>query len=158
MGQVLQRTHFVLAKRPLAADHEQRTFGAKRVGDPRHGIGRARSRRGHDTADFTALARIAIGCVCGDLLVAHVDDLDPFIETTVVDIDDMTPAKRPDHFDTLVFQRLRDQVTARDHRSGRFLAAIVLIYSCHKDLSSNEATTILTNATALFTWSGATTA
>ena len=120
VGQVLQRAHLVLAERALAADHEQRTFGAEGIGDPRHGVGRARSSRGHDTADFAALARIAVRRMCGDLLVAHVDDLDPLIETAVVNIDDMAAAQRPDHFDTLVLERLRDQVTTRDHRSGRF--------------------------------------
>ena len=38
----------------------------------------------------------------GDLLMAHIDNLDAFVETTVIDVDDVAAAKRPDHIDAFI--------------------------------------------------------
>jgi hypothetical protein len=61
--------------------------------------------------------------VSGHLLVAHINDLDAFVEATVVDVDDMAAAKRPDDFDAFVLERLGDQMAAGDHRADRFAFA-----------------------------------
>ena len=49
-----------------------------------------------------------------DLLVAHVDDLDAFVKAAVVDVDDMAAAQGEDGLDALVFERLGNQVAARN--------------------------------------------
>ncbi len=103
-------------KRALSADHQQRTLGAKRVGDAGHGVGRSRSGGRHNATDFAALARIAVRRMRGDLFMAHVDDLDAFVDAAVVDVDDMAAAERPDHLDAFVLERLGDQMPAGDHR------------------------------------------
>ena len=46
-----------------------------------------------------------------DLLVAHVDDLDTFVETAVVNIDDMATAKGKDDVDALTLERLGDKMS-----------------------------------------------
>src|SRR5688500_16133317 len=63
--------------------------------------------------------------------MAHVDDLDAFIDATVIDIDDMTAAERPDHLDAFVFERLSDKMPAGDDRSGRFLFGFGIYWRCH---------------------------
>ena len=132
--QILQRAHLVLAERALPADHQKRTLGAKRIGDAGHRVGRARSRGRHDAADLAALARVAVGGVRRDLLMAHVDDLDAFVDAAVVDVDDMAAAKRPDHLDAFVLERLGDQMPAGDHWAGSFFFSFA--GRCHDCLPS----------------------
>ena len=122
--QILQRAHLVLAERALPADHQQRTFGAKRIGDAGHRVGRARSRGRHDAADLAALARVAVRRMGRDLLMAHVDDLDALVDAAVVDVDDMAAAERPDHLDAFVLERLGDQMPAGDHRVRSLLFSL----------------------------------
>ena len=68
-----------------------------------------------DAAELAGLARIAVGRVRGDLLVAHVDDANALIDAAVVDVDDVAAAKREDRVDAFVLQRLGDQMAAGDH-------------------------------------------
>ena len=100
---------------------KKRALGAKRIGDAGHRVGRARPRGRHHAADLAALARVTVGRVRRDLLMAHVDDFDAFVDAAVVDIDDMTAAERPDHLDAFILERLGDQMPAGDNRTGRFL-------------------------------------
>ncbi len=114
MRQVLERAHHVLAERALAADMQDRAFRAERGRDPGHGVHAAGPRRGHDAAELAGLARIAVGRVRRDLLVAHVDDADALVDAAVVDVDDVAAAQREDRVDALVLERLRHEVAARD--------------------------------------------
>ena len=77
---------------------------------------------GHHAAELAGLARVAVGGVRGDLLVAHVDDADALVDAAVVDVDDVAAAEREDRVDALVLQRLGDQVAARDHARVAALA------------------------------------
>src|SRR5512135_3661003 len=123
----------MLAQRTLPADHQERALSTKGIGDAGHGVGRARPRRRHDTADLAALARVAVGGVGRHLFMAHVDDFDPLVDAAVVDVDDMAAAERPDHLDAFVFERLGDQMSTGDHRAGRF--AFTAAWSCHGSLA-----------------------
>ncbi len=120
--QVLQRAHLVLRQRALAADVQDRALGAERGGDAGHRVRAARARGRDDAAELARLARIAVGGMRGDLLVAHVDDADALIDAAVVDVDDVAAAQREDRIDTLVLQRLRHQVAAGDHAGVAALA------------------------------------
>ena len=75
-------------------------------------------------------ARVAVGGVGGDLLVADVDDLDALVDAAVVDVDDVAAAEGVDHVDALGLQRLGDQVTAGDrfrHRAPFFVSSAYCI-------------------------------
>ena len=113
--QILQRSHLVLRQRTLAADVQDRALGAERRGDAGDGIRAAGTGGRDDAAELAGLARIAVGGVRGDLLVAHVDDADALIDAAVVDVDDVAAAQREDRIHALVLQRLGDQVAAGNH-------------------------------------------
>jgi hypothetical protein len=98
----------------LPADEEHRAFGAERVGDAGYRIGRPGSGRYDGAAHAAGHTRVPVGRVRGNLLVPHVDDLDALIDAAVIDVDDVPAAEREDRIDTLVLQRLGDEVTARD--------------------------------------------
>ena len=115
--QVLQRAHPMLRERALAADQQHRALRAKRVGDAGDRVGGARPRRDHRASGLAGDAPVAVGGMGRDLLVAHVDDLDPLVQAAVVDVDDMSAAQREDGLDALVLERLGDQVAARDLRA-----------------------------------------
>ena len=120
--QVLQRSHLVLRQSALAADVQDRALRAKGGGDAGHGIRTARTGGRDDAAELARLARIAVGRMRGDLLVAHVDDADALVDAAVIDVDDVAAAQRKDRVDAFVLQRLGDQVTAGRHaRVAAFL-------------------------------------
>ncbi len=112
MRQILQRPHHVLGQRALTADVQDWTFRAEGGGDAGHGIHAAGSGGGDDTAQLPGLPCIAIGGVGGDLLMPDVDDADALIDAAVVDINDMTAAKRENRVHAFVLQGFGDQVTA----------------------------------------------
>ncbi len=112
--QVLQRAHLVLRQRALSADMQDRAFRAERRGDARHRVHATGAGGRHHAAELAGLPRVTVRCVRGDLLVAHVDDANPFVDTTVVDIDDVAAAQREDRVDPFVFQRLGNQMATRD--------------------------------------------
>ncbi len=113
--QVLQGAHLVLVQGALAADQQERALGAQRVGDAGDGVGRARAGGDDGTAGLAGDARVGVGGVRGDLLVADVDDLDALVDAAVVDVDDVAAAEGVDDVDPLRLQGLRDQVAAGDH-------------------------------------------
>ena len=117
VGQVLQRAHLVLVQRALAADVQDRALRAQRGGDAGDRVGAAGTGRGHHATELAGLAGVAVGGVRGDLLVAHVDDADAFVQAAIVDVDDMAAAQREDGVDAFVPQGLGDQVAARDDRA-----------------------------------------
>jgi hypothetical protein len=53
----------------------------------------------------------------GSLFVTHVDYTNTFIEATVININNVTATEREYGIDALGFERLRDQMTARDDRA-----------------------------------------
>ena len=112
--QILERAHLVLGKGALAADVQDRGLGAGRAGDPGHGVGAAGAGGGHHAAEPAGLPRVAVGGMGGDLLVAHVDDPDAFVQAAVVDVDDVPAAEREDRVHAFVLERPGDQVTAGD--------------------------------------------
>ena len=50
--------------------------------------------------------------MCGDLLVAHIDDLDALVDAAVIDIDDVTAAQGEDGVHPLGLERLGDEVAS----------------------------------------------
>ena len=114
MRQVLQRAHHVLRHAALAADVQDRAFGAERRRDTSDRVGAAGPRRRDHAAELAGLACIAVGRMRGDLLVVHVDDADAFVDAAVVDVDDVPATQREDRVDPLVLQGLRDEMSAGD--------------------------------------------
>src|SRR5882724_11100919 len=55
------------------------------------------------------VSRVTVRGVSSDLLVAHVDDADAFIDAAIVDVDDVSAAQGEDRIDAFVLQRLGDQ-------------------------------------------------
>ena len=101
-------------ERALAADEQHRALGAEGVGDAGDGVGGARAGGDDRAAGLAGHARVAVGGVRGDLLMADVDDLDALVDAAVVDVDDVAAAEREDRVDALGLQRLGDQVAAGD--------------------------------------------
>jgi hypothetical protein len=101
--QVLQRPHLVLRQRSLATDVQNRALRAERGRNARHRVRAAGPRGGDHAAEFAGLPCIAVCRVRGDLLMAHVDDANPFVHTTVVNVDDVAAAQREDRIDPFVF-------------------------------------------------------
>ncbi len=106
--------------RRRAADQEQRTAGARGVGDARHGVGDARAGRHHRDADAACQPRVGVAGVGSRLLVPHVDDADALGQATVVDRQDMTAAEREDVPHACLPEDLRDELPAGQlrHRPG----------------------------------------
>ena len=104
---------------------------AKRIGNAGHCIGRPRTGGNNRAAQIPGHARVAIGGVCGNLLVAHVDDLDTFIDAAVVDVDDMTATQREDRIDALGLQCFCNEMAAGNHAR---IAALALqsIFGCRR--------------------------
>ena len=89
------------------------TFGAKRVGHAGHRVGGAGT-RGHHRAAQSRDARIGIGRVRRDLLMAHVHDLDAFVDAAVIDIDDVAAGNGEDVLDAFLLEHLGDDLAARN--------------------------------------------
>ena len=58
------------------------------------------------------MAGVAVCGVCRRLLVPHINDADAFIKASVVNVDDMPPAKREDGVHPFALQSLGDKVSA----------------------------------------------
>ena len=127
--QVLQRAHLVLAQRALAADQQHRALRAQGVGHAGDGVGGARAGGDDGAAGLAGDARVAVGGVRGDLLVADVDDVDALVDAAVVDVDDVAAAEREDHVDALGLERLGDEMPAGDEFRGVGVPARVT-WSC----------------------------
>jgi hypothetical protein len=82
----------VLAQGTLAADQQQRAFGPEGIGDAGHRIGRAGPSSDHCTPWRTSNARVPIGRMRCHLFVTHIDNLNPLIETSIINIDDVSAA------------------------------------------------------------------
>ena len=121
MRQILQRAHFVLGQGALPANMKHRAFRAKCRGDTGYRIGAAWTRGRDNTAHLARLAGITIGRMSSDLLVAHVDNADAFIDAAVIDIDDVAAAKREDGVDTFILQRPRHQMATGHHAPVAYL-------------------------------------
>src|ERR1700694_1512391 len=117
MTQFLQAAHAVLLERRIAADEQHRTFRAKSVGHSRHGIGGTRARGDYRTAQ-TGNARVGIRSVCSHLLMAYGDDLNTFVDTSVVDIDNVATGNGEDVLYALLLQHFGDDLAARNHFRG----------------------------------------
>ncbi len=72
----LMRMLAVVVRRDIAGDDDHRNRVERRVGHTGRRVGQSRAEMGHDDAGLARGARIAIRCVRGDLLVAHVHELD----------------------------------------------------------------------------------
>ena len=112
--QVLEPPHAMLGLCRLAADMQHRTLRAERGRDPGDGIRAPGTGGGHHAPEPAGLARVAVRRVRRDLLVAHVDDLDPLVDAPVVDVDDVAAAEREDGIDAFAPEGLRDEVAAGD--------------------------------------------
>src|SRR3954468_10227875 len=114
VGQVLEGAHLVLVQRALAADQQERALRAEGVGDAGDRVGGAGAGGDDGAARLAGDARVRVGGMRGDLLVADVDDLDALVDAAVVDVDDVAAAEGVDHVDPLCLQGLGDQVAAGD--------------------------------------------
>ncbi len=82
---------------------QNRAFGAKRGSDAGNRIGAAGSGRRHHAAELSGLTCVTISRVCGGLFVAYVDNFYTFIETAIVDIDNMPAAEGKNGINTFGF-------------------------------------------------------
>src|SRR5262249_34963140 len=120
----------------------------ERCRDAGDGVGATRYGCCDHAAKLAGLTRVAVSCVCGHLLMTHVNDSDPLIDATVIDVDDVTAAKCEDRIHTFVLQSPGDEVATRDDSGvtalllqsvlgrGRFRLNRQGIYGCH--ISSNQ--------------------
>src|SRR6202021_1516109 len=100
--EILQRSHFVLGQGALPADMKNRALRTERRGDARDRVGATGSCRGDHAAELARLPRVAVSRMRSHLLVPHVDDANAFIDATIIDVDDVTAAKRKDGVYTFV--------------------------------------------------------
>ena len=114
MRQVLERSHLVLAQGTLAADQQHRAFGPEGIGDAGDRIGRAGPSSDHCTPWRASDARIPIGGMRCDLFVTHIDNLDPLVETSIIDVDDVSATQREDGVDPFMFQGFGHQMPPRN--------------------------------------------
>ena len=54
----------------------------------------------------------------GDLLMAHVDDLDAFVDASVIDIDDVPAGNGEDVLDAFLLEHLGDDLAGGNHLRG----------------------------------------
>src|ERR1700689_4356964 len=118
----LQRSHFEIDQGALPADVKNRALRPERRGDTRDRVGATGSGGRDHAPKLAGLTRIAVRRMRSDLLVAHVDDANAFIDATIVDVDDVTAAKSEDGVHTLVLQGLCDQMAAGNHARVAALA------------------------------------
>ena len=101
VAQFLQSTHAVLLERGVSADQQHGTLRAERVRHAGDCVGGARPRGNNSTAEARD-ASVGIGSVRSHLFVADVDNLDAFVDASVVDIDDVPPRYCEDVLDALL--------------------------------------------------------
>ena len=106
MGQVLERPHLVLCQGALPTNMEHRAFRSKRGGHPGHCICTARTSRCNNTTQSTGLAGVTVCSVSRRLLMANVDYSNPFVQTSVVDVDDMSTAQGENSINAFLLGRL----------------------------------------------------
>ena len=112
MRQILQRAHPVLGQRGLAADVQHGAFASEGRRNARHRVCASRTGRGDHAAKLSGLAGIAVRRVGGDLLVPHIHDADVLVDAAVVDIDNVSAAKRENGVDAFVSECFGDQAAA----------------------------------------------
>ena len=100
---------------------QHRALRAECRGDAGNRIGESGPGGGHHATESAALARVAIGGVGGHLLVVHVDDADAFVDTSVVNVDDVTAAQGKDGIDAFVLEGSGDKMPAGDDICGAAL-------------------------------------
>ena len=114
VAQFLQSAHAVLLERGIAADQEHRALGAEGVGHAGDGVGGAGA-GGYDRAAEAGDARVGVGRMRGNLLVADVDDLDPFVDASVIDVDDVAAGNGEDVPDAFLLQHFGDDLATGNH-------------------------------------------
>ena len=107
----------MLAQRTLPTDVQYRAFRTKRGSNTGNRIGTARAGGSDHATELPGLAGISVGGVRCGLLVTHVDDTDALVQAAIVNIDDMSAAKREDGVDAFGLECFRDQVPTGDYRS-----------------------------------------
>ncbi len=106
---------------------QDRTFRAEGGGDAGYRVGAARAGGGDDDTELAGLAGVTVGGVGGGLLVADVDDTDPFVDAAVVNVDDVAATQGEDRVDALGLEGLGDQMAAGYHGAvAAFLRQCVL--------------------------------
>jgi hypothetical protein len=142
VGKVLERSHPVLVQGALTADQQHRALRAQGVGHAGDRVGGSGPGRDHRTARPAGHARIAVSGMGRDLLVTNVDDLDALVDAPVVDVDDVTAAKREDGVDPLGPESLGDEMAPGNGpgldvpRAGWLLLLIGGRRGCHVDSPS----------------------
>ena len=120
---VLVQVHFlvrmasVVVARDVAGDHHHRDRVERRVGDAGRRIGEARTEVRHQDADLARRARVAVGGVRGDLLVARRDEANLALAERVEKADHGVAAQPEDHLDAEALEVVGQQVR-RDARLG----------------------------------------
>ena len=98
---ILEGPQVELLDRDLAAEEEQRARGGVRGRQRRDGVGDAGPRRHAGDPGSLAEARVRVRHVHRRVLVPHVDDPHPRLETRVVDRGNVAAVQREQHLDTL---------------------------------------------------------
>ena len=113
----LQRTAAKVLEGTLTAEDENGRIRTPGVGDAGYAVrdaGAGRDRRNADLAGITA--RPGIGRMNRRLFVAHIDDLDSFVDASVIDRHDMAAGEREDDFNAGLLEGLgRKFSTVKGH-------------------------------------------
>ena len=124
MIHLLQRTLTKLTEGPLSPENQDRRIGSPGIRDPGHPIGDTRAGRDRRNTDTSRIAtRPSIRSMNSCLLVANIDDLDAFIQTTVVQGHDVTPRKREEDFNTCILEGAGREL-ATVYRHGGLLSFV----------------------------------
>ena len=99
----------MLIQRTLSANVQDGALRPKRSRNTRHCVSATRPSRRYDTAQPTRLACISVGRMRSNLFMTHINDANTFVNTTVINVDNMSATKSKDGIHTLGFQRLGNQ-------------------------------------------------
>ena len=89
----------------------------KSGGNTGNRIGTTGPGRGNHAAEFTGLPGVAISRMRGSLFMSNIDNTNTFIEATIVNINNVTAAKRKYGVDTFGLQSFGNQMATRYHRA-----------------------------------------
>ena len=120
---LLVRMAAEVVRRHVAGNHHHRDRIERGVGDAGGGVGQSGTEMRQQHAGLARRARVAVGGVGRDLLVARRHEADPALSERVEERDDRVPAQAEDHLDAEALEILGQQVRG-DPGLGRLLGPI----------------------------------
>ena len=111
---LLEATCVLLTDGVPTTEDEHGGPGVVGVHDPGHRVGNTGACSDGNDSELACEARVGLGSVRSRLLMAHVDDVDAFEDTTVEDGDDMTSGQGEDHVNAFSLEGPRQQLASVD--------------------------------------------